>query len=362
MIKLEFIISNLLILSKCLSFSDISKDVEWLNIYTKDGRVLMSAGEKVRVVVDTAIELEDEIDVCVDCRRFIEYINYVKGFGQEGRCSLLLQNTSLQILDQDNSKVKNNLYLEYMNVSTTKIRAKNFNRLSIISPDIMRTGMSFVAVAADGSEKYSSQLPSVLIKADDGKLLLAGTDSVKCCIYKADTDTQGNEEVVIPSTAARAMASIATLLNKEADLGYSSTYFRCGFGNVAVYSSIINTGFPSLTSLLNTTNPNIYVDRKNIINILRGANISTKGKQDQRLNVAVSGGLIRVYSIGGFEASMVLDKNIEGNNEDIALNSSFIYSLCSLFKEDDIILQFGKQMLKITNESENKLVFLATLK
>lgn len=361
MIMLEFIVSNLLMLSKCLSFSDISKDVEWLNIYTKDGRVLMSAGEKVRVVVDTAIEIENEIDICVDCRRFIEYINYIKGFGQEGRCSLVLQDASLQIIDQDNDKVKNNLYLEYMDISTTKIRAKNFNRLSIVNPNIMRDGMSFVAVAADGSEKYSSQLPSVLIKVEDSKLLLAGTDSVKCCIYRTDTETQGNEEVVIPSTTARSIASVASLLNKDADIGYSSTYFRCGFGNVAVYSSIINTGFPSLASLLNITSQNIQVDCKNFVNILRGANVATKGKQDQRLSVAVSGGIIRVYSIG-FDASLVLDTNIEGDKEEMSFNSSFLYGLCSLFKDKDLILQFSKQVLKITNEKENKVAFLATLR
>lgn len=361
MIKLEFIVSNLLVLSKCLSFSDISKDVEWLNIYTKNGRILMSAGEKVRVIVDTTIEIEDEIDVCVNCRVFIEYINYIKGFGQEGRCSLLLQNTSLQILDQDNDKVKNNLYLEYMDISTTKIRAKNFNRLSIMNTNIMRAGMGFVAVAAEGSEKYSSQLPSVLIKTESNKLLLAGTDSVKCCIYIDDTDTQENEEVVIPSIAARAISNIASLLNKDADVGYSSTYFRCSFGNVAVYSSVINTGFPSLSSLLNITTQSIQVDCKNLSNILRGANIATKGKQDQRINVTVSGGIIRVYSIG-FDASMVLDTNIEGDKEEMSFNSSFLYSLCSLFKDKDIFLQFNKQMLKITNETDNKIAFLALLK
>lgn len=361
MIKLDFIISNLLLLSKCLSFADISANVSWLNIYTKDGRVLMSAGEKVRVVVDTLIELEDEIDICIDCKKLIEYVNYIKGFGQEGSCSLLLQDNALQILDNDNDKIKNNLFLEYVDTSTTKIRVKNFNRLSKISPNVMREGMFFVSVAADGSEKYSSQSPSVLIKIENNKLLLAGTDSVKCCIYTQDTTNTDDAEIVIPSNTARSISNISVLLNKEADLGYSSTYFRCGFGNVAVYSSVINTGFPSLTSLLSTTNQNIPVNRQNIVNILRGANISTKGKQDQRLNVAVAGGIIRVYSVG-FDASMVLDTNIEGNNENIALNSSFIYSLCSLFKDDDLILQFGKQMLRITNDKENKIAFLATLK
>ena len=361
MITLEFTISNLVVLSKCLSFSDISKDVEWLNIYTKDGRVLMSSGEKVRVVVDTAIELKDEIDICVDCKKFIEYIGYIKGFGLDGRCSLLLQNSSLQILDQDNDKVKNNLYLEYIDVSTTKIRVKNFNKLSTISPEVMRDGMGFVSVAADSSEKYSSQTPSVLIRSDGDGLLLAGTDSVKCCIYSENAETQVQEEVVIPSITARAIANIGLMLNKKADAGYSSTYFRCSFGNVAVYSSIITTGFPSLSSLLSITNQSIQIDRKLFVNILRGANIATKGKQDQRINIAVSGGIIRVYSVG-FDSSMVLDTNIEGDNEDITLNSLFLYSLCSLFKDDNIILQFDKQLLKITNKIENKVAFLATLK
>jgi len=361
MVKFDFIISNLLILSKCLSFSDISKDVEWLNIYTKNGRVLMSAGEKIRVVVDTTIEIEDEIDICVNCKTFIEYINYIKSFGQEGKCSLLLQDKSLQISDQDNNKVKNNLYLEYMDISTTKIRAKSFNRLSTMNPDIMRAGMGFVAAAAEGSEKYSSQSPSVLIKTENNKLLLAGTDSVKCCIYIEDTDIQESEKVVIPSVAARAMSNVASLLNKDADVGYSSTYLRCSFGNVAIYSSIINIEFPSLSSLLNVITQSIQVDCKNFSNILRGANIATKGKQDQRITVAISGGIIRVNSLG-FDASMVLDTNIEEDKKEISINSLFLYSLCSLFKDKDIFLQFNGRMLKITNKTNNKLAFLAALK
>ena len=360
MIKLEFIVSNLLLLSKCLGFSDISKDVSWLNIYTKSGRVLMASGEKVRVVIDTLIDIENEIDICIDCRKYIDYINYIKGFGETGRCSLLLHNDNLQIID-DNDKVKNNLYLEYMDVSATKIRAKNFNKLSTIDPQIMYNGMGFVSVAAESSEKYSSQHPSVLIKTEDGKLLLAGTDSVKCCIYMEDTAFDGNTEIVIPASVARSVSGIASLLNKEANMGYSSTYFKCCFGNVAVYSSIVNTGFPSLTSLLDTIGQNIQVDRKNIVNILRGANISTKGKQDQRINVAVSGNIIRVYS-PGFDASMSLDTVIDGDKKDMALNSIFLYSLCSLFKEDNIILQFDKNMLKIANIAGNKIAFLATLK
>jgi DNA polymerase III sliding clamp (beta) subunit (PCNA family) len=116
-----------------------------------------------------------------------------------------------------------------------------------------------------------------------------------------------------------------------------------------------------LSSLLNITSQSIQVDCKNFVNILRGANIATKGKQDQRLSVAVSGGIIRVYSIG-FDASMVLDTNIEGDKEEMSFNSSFLYSLCSLFRDERIILQFGKQVLKITNEEGNKTAFLATLK
>jgi hypothetical protein len=113
--------------------------------------------------------------------------------------------------------------------------------------------------------------------------------------------------------------------------------------------------------LLNITNQNIQIDCKNFINILRGANVATKGKQDQRVSVAVSGGIIRVYSIG-FDASMVLDTNIEGDKEEMSFNSSFLYGLCSLFKDKDLLLQFSNQMLKITNETDNKLAFLALLK
>lgn len=361
MIKFDFVVSNLALLVKCLNFSDVSLDAPGLNIYTKNGRVLMSSGDKVKVVVDTLINLEEEIDICVDCKNFIRYIDYIKCFEKNGKCSLLLQDNVLQIVDNENDKIKNNLYLEYIDKTVTKIRTRNFNELTAISPDIMKEGMLFVSVAAIGAEKYSSQIPGVLIKMENNELLLAGTDSVKCCIYRKEIVFTEKAELVIQASMARAISNIAAFLNKDAIFGYSSNYFKCNFGNVAIYSSIINTTFPSLTSLLNANNQNVIVNYSNIMNILKGANISTKGKEDQRLNIAISENIIRVHS-EGFDSSMMLDTVTEENNKTIALNSLFVYSLCSLFKNENIIFQFYKQMFKITDNTGNKMAFLAALK
>ena len=219
MIKFDFVISNLFLLLKCLGFADISKDVGWVNIYNKDGRVLMSSGERIRVVVDTLIDTDKQIDVCVDCKKFMEYINYIKGFGKEGKCSLLVDDNVFQITDKNKQSVSNNLYLDYIAETPPKVRAKNFDKLMVINNKTLKEGISFAAKGADASEKYSSQVPSVLIKIKDGTLLAAGTDSVKCCVYTEVVNEQIDSEVIIPSETARAVSNIASLLGKDADVG-----------------------------------------------------------------------------------------------------------------------------------------------
>ena len=361
MIKLDFTVSNLSILSKCLSFSDISKDVNWLNIYSKDGRILMASGEKIRVVVDTLISTESDVDICVDCRKLIEYVNYLKGFEKEGVCSLLIKDNGLQIKNDTKNKIKNNLYLEYMLEDVPKIRAKNFNEITTISPEIMKDGVGFVAIGADGSEKYSSQVPSVLINSTKTKLYLAGTDSVKCCICKLDIEAEEEHAVIIPPNIARAISNIAALLNKDASLGYSSSYFKCNFGNVAIYSSKINTDFPPLDPLFEITGSCISIERAKFVNVLRGATIASKGKQDNKITIAVVGNILRVYS-AEFDVSLELDNAVIGENIEVPLNIIFLYSMCVLFKTENINLQFNKSVIKISDDVGIRTVFVATLK
>lgn len=362
MIKLDFIISNLLLLSKCLGFSDISKDVNWLNIYTKDGRVLMASGEGVRIVVDTLINTEHNIDVCVDCKKFIEYINYIKGFKKEGTCSLLIQDSVFKIVSDTESKIKNKLYLEYIEENTTKIRAKNFNKIVTMIPENMKDGMSFVATGSDNSEKYSSQLAGVLIETKDSIFRLAGTDGVRCCIYNIKSKQESNYSVVIPSNMARAISNVASLLNKNADVCYSSTYFVCDFGNVVIYSSKLSVDFPSLDSLFGFSNLSIPVNRGNFINILRGASIASKGRQDNKTSIKVLNNILKVYS-PGFDSSFEVDV-LAGKEEvtEVSLNVGFLYSLCSSFRNENINLQFDKNVIKISDDEDIKLAFLALLK
>lgn len=359
--QFDFIISNLLLLLKCLGFADISADVNWVNFYSKDGRILMAAGEKVRVVVDTLIDVDQDIDVCVDCKKLIDYVNYIKGFGSDGTCSLLLKDDVFQIKDKSTNKIKNYLYLDYISEATTKIRAKNFEKIVTLPFDVMNGGMCFAATGADNSEKYSAQTVGMLIKTVDDELCLAGTDSVRCCIYKAAAEVEVDHELVIPSATARAVSNISSLLKKDADLGYSSTYFRCNFNNVAVYSSKINLDFPPIAPLMNITGSTIAVEKKSFVNILRGANIAAKGKQDSRVNISVVENLLRVYSVG-FDVTMELDNALIGENVDIPLNAAFLYSLCSLFKSDSINLQFSKTATKLSDNTGERVAFIAPLK
>jgi DNA polymerase III sliding clamp (beta) subunit (PCNA family) len=361
MVKLDFVILNLSILSKCLGFSDLSKDTNWLNIYSKDGRVLMASGEKIRIVVDTLIDTETDIDVCVDCRKFIEYVNYIRGFDKEGVCSLLIKDDNLQIKNDTKNKIKNNLYLEYLSEEVSKIRAKNFNEIAVMTSKIMKTGVGFVATGADSSEKYSSQVPSVLIKTTKNELCLAGTDSVKCCICKLEISSDKKSEVLISPNVARSVASIAALLDKDASVGYSSTYFKCSFGNVAVYSSKINTDFPALDPLFEITGPSITIEQNKFTSVLRGAMIASKGKQDNKINIVIVGKLLRLHSTE-FDVSLELDAPIDGDNVDTALNSIFLYNMCSLFKEKYLNLQFNKPVVRISDGLGVKTAFLATLK
>lgn len=360
MIKFDFVVSNLLLLLKCLGFSDISKDVNWINLYSKDGRLLMSAGEKIRIVVDTLLTVDKEIDICVDCKKFIEYVNYIKSFGEDSICSLSLRDGVFQITD-DNKNVKNNLYLDYIAETQTKIRAKNFNRLIIMSSETMKNGILFAAIGADASEKYSSQAPSVLIKTSDNVLRIAGTDSVKCCVYTEDVKQAEDSEVIIPTNTARAIASTASLLDKDADMGYSSTYFRCSFGNVAIYSSKVNTSFPPIAPLFDVSGSVAVVPRHTFVNTLRGSTIASRGKQDNRINIFIVDKFLKIHS-NNFDASFGLEAPIVGGSTDIPLNSMFLYSLCTLFKESALSLQFSENVIKINNEDNTKVAFVATLK
>jgi len=362
MVKLNFIISNLLLLSKCLGFSDISKDVNWLNIYTKDGRVLMASGEQVRIVVDTLIDIETEIDVCVDCKKLIEYVNYLKGFEKEGICSLLIKDTTLEIINDTKNNIENKVSLEYLDKTTAKIRAKNFNKIATVTPETMKDGMSFVATGSVNSEKYSSQITGVLIETKDKILRLAGTDGVRCCIYDTVCDQESNYSVVVPSHTARAISNIASVLNKNADVCYSSTYFVCDFGNVVIYSSKLNVEFPSLRGLFDFSGSTISVDYNDFTNILRGASIAGKEEQDNKIEIKLANNTLLVSSTG-FNTSCKINNTINDSKPVVAfMNVLFLYSLCSFFKSKDVVLQFGENAIKISNEENNKLAFLALLK
>ena len=363
MVKFDFIISNLLLLSKCLSFSDISKDINWLNIYTKDGRVLMASGKKVRVVVDTLINTSSNIDICIDCNKFIEYISYIKNFGKEGTCSLLIKDNVFKIVNNNKNKIKNNLYLEYIEKTTTKIRAKNFNKIASIDPATAKDGMAFVATGADNSEKYSAQTVGVLIESKNKMFRLAGTDGVRCCIYTIKSDQSSDHSIVIPSNTARAISNTASLLDKNANICYSSTYFVCDFGAVVIYSPKINLAFPSLDSLINFVGSGVYVNRNSFINVIRGANIDTKGKQDNKVNLTINNNRMKINS-DGFDSTLELDTALNKNaiNVNVFLNSLFLYNMCSSFKGENINLQFDGNIIKISDDTGIKLSFMALLK
>lgn len=362
MIKLDFIISNLLLLVKCLGFSDISKDINWLNIYTKSGRVLFSSGEKIRIIVDTLIDIETEIDVCVDCRKLIEYVNYLKGFEKEGACSLLITDTALKIINDTKSKIENKVSLEYLDKTTAKIRAKNFNKIATITPEIMKDGMGFVATGSVNSEKYSSQLAGVLIETKDKVFRLAGTDGVRCCIYNTECDQESNYSVVVPSHTARAISNVASVLNKNADVCYSSTYFVCDFGNVVIYSSKLTVDFPSLDGLFDFSGLTVSVNYNDFINILRGASIAGKEEQDNKIEIKLANNILLVSSTG-FNASCETNNVIDDNKAvTVFMNVLFLYSLCSFFKSENLVLRLGDNAIKINDEENNKLAFLALLK
>ncbi len=73
------------------------------------------------------------------------------------------------------------------------------------------------------------------------------------------------------------------------------------------------------------------------------------------------GKLLRLHSVE-FDVSLELDNAIDGDNIDTAVNSIFLYNMCSLFKIENLNLQFNKTVTKISDGVGIKTAFLATLK
>lgn len=187
-------------------------------------------------------------------------------------------------------------------------------------------------------------LNGLLIVLQGKELSLAATDGHRLSVVSTTLDHEYEKnEAILPRKAVLELFKLLTDSDDEVEISLASSQVRFRFGQLEIYSKLIDGRFPDYNRAIPENNPNIFsLDRQNFLQALQRAAILSHEKF-RAVRIILMNGLMRIACNNNEqeEAQEELEIGYTGDNVDIAFNVSYLLDFLTNSSEETIHFAFG---------------------
>ncbi len=287
------------------------------------------------------LEIISEWDFCINSRLFSSFINLSNDDKIEIK---LLENEHMEMKTESSDiKIKWISALEFPIISNVK-EDKNFT----ISWKILKNSIEKTLFSAS-EWNIRPTLAWIYLKVSNNLATFASTDSFRMSEFKIKIDYLEEEfSKIIPSKTASELKSIIKD-NDEIKIITSDNQILFLFGNVKLYSRLLNGKFPDYETFFPTTfNTRAVINKQELINSLKKINLISR---ENNFLVKMSFGdnevVLKTDETQIWEWVVNTNASVEWETEIIWLNSIYFLDVLWVIDTDHIDIKFESPLSPI---------------
>lgn len=187
-------------------------------------------------------------------------------------------------------------------------------------------------------------LNGLLLVLENSTLTLAATDGHRLSVISTTLDSHYEKsEAILPRKTVLELSKLLTDSEEEVEISIANSQVRFCFGQLVIYSKLIDGRFPDYNRAIPENNSNIFsLDRQSFLQALQRAAILSHEKF-RAVRIILMNGLMRIACNNNEqeEAQEELEIEYRGDNVDIAFNVSYLLDLLTNCSEETIQFAFG---------------------
>ena len=337
--------------------------------------ILFKIEDKILTLIATNLEIgittqvrgkvEQEGEFSVDAKLFNDYVSLLP----RERVDLELEESNVKInCQKQNTKIKSFPGSDFPLIP--KIKKEN---PYIITVKNLKSAINETAFSVSTSEARP-ELSGVLIHLNEGKMVLAATDSYRLAEKKISlVDGDKNErKIIVPVRTLQEISRILGVFKEDISLKeaenievyFSENQIMFSYNGTDLISRLIEGQYPDYTQIIPTEHKTrIKINTNNLIKAIKTASLFTKGGiYDVKLEIlsAKKELVITSSSAQTGENTSLVEAEVEGVENSIVLNYRYLLDGLQNINSDTAILEIndGNNPCLLKPENNNNYLYI----
>ena len=322
---------------------DVNNTLPVLNnvLLKAEGKKLYFTSTNLEVAISYTIETEvkNEGEITIPSKLFTNYINYLK----DEKVEIVAEEGDVRIETSDSkTRIKGIPASEFPPIPTVEKEGG----MTVKVKDLNKAIEQVVFAAALNTTRPI--LSGVFFQVEKDELKMVSTDSYRLSekVLKPST-VSGSISCIVPAKTILELGSILDGLKQDSDVEVviSKNQIQFSVGPVQLISRLIEGQFPNYEQIIpKASKTKIEFEVSAISLVLKRINIFAK-ENNNKIILRVADGKVTVTteSTQYGEGEISLSTGIEGDNNEIALNSQFLLDALGNIGADKVVLEIGEK-------------------
>lgn len=332
---------------------DINNTLPVLNnvLLKAEGKKLYFTSTNLEVAITCNIEadIQNEGEITIPSKMFTSYINYLK----DDKVEIIVEGTDIQVQTSDSkTRIKGIAATEFPSIPLVEKEGG----MMLVVKDFKKAINQVVFAAALNTTR--PVLSGVYFFVEKNELKMVSTDSYRLSEKKLPAvDVAGEVKCIVPAKTILELGAILDGMKEEdgVTITVSKNQIMFSVGKVELISRLIEGQFPSYEQIIpQGSKTKVELDVSVISLVLKRINIFAKENNNKIiLKVGKGNVLITTESTQYGEGEVTLSTTIEGEDNEIALNSQFLLDALGNIGASQIVLEIGDEVAPVVLKSKD---------
>ena len=326
---------------------DVNNTLPVLNnvLLKAEGKKLYFTSTNLEIAITYNIEtdVKNEGEITIPSKLFTSYINYLK----DDKVDLFAEGGDIQIQTSDSkTRVKGIPASEFPPIPVVEKEGGMTVKVGELNKAIEQV------VFAAALNTTRPILSGVYFTAEKNELKMVATDSYRLSEKTLKiSDISGSVNCIVPAKTILELGAILDGMNEEDDITIviSKNQIMFSVGPVELISRLIEGQFPNYEQIIpksSKTQAEFEVSALSLT--LKRINIFAK-ENNNKVILKIAGGkvIITTESTQYGEGEITMETKIEGEDNEIALNSQFLLDALGSVGKDKVVLEIGDKIAPV---------------
>lgn len=326
---------------------DVNNTLPVLNnvLLKAEGKKLYFTSTNLEIAITYHIEIDvkNEGEVTIPSKLFTSYINYLK----DEKVEVIVEGGDIRIETSDSkTRIKGIPASEFPPIPMVEKEGG----MTVKIEDLKKAIEQVVFAAALNTTRPI--LSGVYFEADKEELKMVTTDSYRLSEKTLPvSNISGNVNCIVPAKTILELGSILDGMKEddEVTIVISKNQIMFSVGPVELISRLIEGQFPNYEQIIpKSSKTKVEFEVSALGLVLKRINIFAKENNNKIiLKVSDKKVIITTESTQYGEGEITMDTKIEGENNEIALNSQFLLDALGSIGKDKVVLEIGDKIAPV---------------